>query len=800
MVESKRGDGADGAPAGAGDDRTFAVNPDYLLAQLAKAQRTEAAHEDPGVRRRATTRVAAWLQILSALAHGDLTFGSRTPVAGAPPWVTLTVMTGGFTTGDLAAGGPIEAHERAQLARIGWDGHRPERSALNAHFLSEPGLQQLSGWLRSGGYRVRAPEEGALLVVVWLLERGRTEQAGSVLREIRPWFDRLRFYPLPHPRPIDTTASVRLQDVGSTVHDLESLRPRVEFERQREAVLVWNPLYDQVVKLFLETVEGPPPVLRVSAGGQPVPRAAGGFEVEGGWPCQRYGADWKTRARGVLDEYDRLRATHRLCHKPEQRRHSFFRLRRYLARCVAEPGALTGRDVGQIRSMLAGIVTRRGVPGSDAHRRLRARQAQDASGPTRKGLASVLAERLRSLPADGGIGEAKLEGLLDPVAPEEARGGAPAGARVPGPLAAVVSRSLEAPLEALVERRVIKSSESLARLVPPVSALAWGTSVTDPDLRRAYTAIYGAFRRRRSLLLFNLESQVKLGELPWVKAIEGERRAGGEREACRRALDQVVRLALKTFPEAILPNKLLQEIRFLSAGAGLALPIVDELAADIFMGEFSEKFLRAAQMAAGALDGTLYARYYDLPVDRLRRIDDVSKSRHGAPISRAFAELCHERAGEPVAGGRSWSPARNGKIIEQAQILTTHNLAVLFQALDLGETLRERLNDLAGRCFASICARLQYRIADRGAALTTVKNCAYAWRQMVFLLSFVPRDVERQFLDWAQIHLGRQRPDFRDRFRPALAGLQAAAGHAPAGGVQARQLLGWSTGTHWLLA
>src|SRR3712207_9429595 len=118
-----------------------------------------------------------------------------------------------------------------------------------------------------------------------------------------------------------------------------------------------------------------------------------------------------------------------------------------------------------------------------------------------------------------------------------------------------------------------------------------------------------------------------------------------------------------TLFRSILPNKLLQEIRSLAEGAGLSLPIVDEVAADIFMGTFTEKYLRAAQHAGALLAGTLYERYYDISYARIQQIDDVTTSRYGASISPAFARLCFERAGALPAGGRG-SVARNGKGIE----------------------------------------------------------------------------------------------------------------------------------------
>src|SRR5262249_45823341 len=155
-------------------------------------------------------------------------------------------------------------------------------------------------------------------------------------------------------------------------------------------------------------------------------------------------------------------------------------------------------------------------------------------------------------------------------------------------------------------------------------------------------------------------------ELPWVRAIEAYRRPDPQgREEAQRALEEVVGLAVTAFPHRILPNKLLQEVRSLAEAAGLEVPLVEEGAADIFMGTFSAKFLRAAKKAADVLAGSLYERYYGIPYDRVRAIDDVAPSRYGTATSPAFDRLCVEMAGED--GVRGWSVARNGKIIEQEQ-------------------------------------------------------------------------------------------------------------------------------------
>jgi hypothetical protein len=142
--------------------------------------------------------------------------------------------------------------------------------------------------------------------------------------------------------------------------------------------------------------------------------------------------------------------------------------------------------------------------------------------------------------------------------------------------------------------------------------------------------------------------------------------------------------------------------------------------------------------------------------------------------------------------------------MSKRQFITTQNLATLFARLGLAEALRPHLAEMARRCFAWICRRQQVKESDWHARLIMVKNTAYAWRQMLFYLSFITADELIGFIAWAKSHLSIQRAEFQVRFRPAFNGLLAAAeGKTPhrAAGNQGdgRQFLGWSKSRHWLL-
>jgi hypothetical protein len=256
-------------------------------------------------------------------------------------------------------------------------------------------------------------------------------------------------------------------------------------------------------------------------------------------------------------------------------------------------------------------------------------------------------------------------------------------------------------------------------------------------------------------------------------------------------------MALSAFPQTLTPNPLVRELVALARHAELALPLLEEIAADIFMGVFKDKWAQAAQCAAKLLDATLYARYYELPLPGDRRL------RGGDALS----QLCARRAGEFAPGRVPGSyVVGNGSVIEHSQILTTHNLAVLVDGLGLLPRMRALAPELATRAFAWTLARQLPAAEHWHARLQLVKNVAYAWRQAIFWLSLCERDEQRRVLEQLGASLAGSPSDWASRMRPAYAGLRAvfdgssfdAEGRDRAGG-PGRRLLGWTLGPHWQL-
>ncbi len=726
-----------------------------------------AADEDPGAERtsivhqlrKAVTgtgeRFKEWQRALGGLVDGSLRPSVRAPSEVTPPWLTHD-----------AERAPLQHHEEAALAELHPAPNRPPRTVLNRFFLTPEGRAALDRMLEHGTFRVHVPEEAALLTAAWLVRQGEWKRASTLIETLVPYFDRARFYPVPDTRPLPAGAGVHRATVGEAVDSVRATRKRDAFEKMREAMLVWTPLYDRAVALFLETVEGERPHVQRTTQGAHMRDSRGGLVVIGGWPCQRFAYDWRARARVLLNDYRVQRAVHTLCRKPDRPKENFARLRSYLEVCTADAAKLTPRDVGAIRRILATYSASHGAPDSVQRMATRAQQKYTSSLPLHSVVAGRVADALERHPRDAGLVD--LDAVL-----ARAAGGRP----LPDAIARKAMRCLEAPLEQLVERRVLASTEVIATMLPRLAARARASTIADVPLRRVVEATSRAFRGERA----------SFEQLPWIEALLpwiGSEAA--EREAVRSALRQTVTTVLTTFPHQIIPNNFIRQLREVAARAEITIPLVDEILVDRWDGVFADAYLDAARVGARLLRESLYDHYYELPSTRIFALDPAG-----------FAALCAERA------SRTGAPPQSGVVVEQAQILTTHNLAALFQEFGIDHSTS--LAPLAERTFEWILWRLQRPQKDWRGQQTALKQTAAAWRQLVFLLSFLARERQTAFLDWSVERLELHPAEFQQRFEPVIAGLRASMAaerfdergvHPASGG---RRFLAFTAGTHWIL-
>lgn len=335
----------------------------------------------------------------------------------------------------------------------------------------------------------------------------------------------------------------------------------------------------------------------------------------------------------------------------------------------------------------------------------------------------------------------------------------------------------------------------LGALVPALTAQIASTRVPDPVLRRLYYGLSVAFHKRRSLLLLNLQSQVILSELPWAAPMLTRcDKDTSQSWAAREALELVVSQALCNFPMTILPNKLLQSLRDLAKMAGLKISFVDEIAADIFEGRFSPKYAEAVRTAARVLAGTPYEAYYNLK-------SEFTEAKSVDYDEEKLIAACLERSRVNEYQSYSREVAQKGCILEQEQILTSHSLAGIYEALGLAEKLDGR--QLARKTWAWILKELMNLPKNLQPRLQAAKNIAYAWRQLIFYISMDSRSCDSDIIAELSWELGQRVNDsayYLKVYEVFLRPLENAIGRGLSCGQPAKApVLGWVMEKHPLL-
>jgi hypothetical protein len=167
------------------------------------------------------------------------------------------------------------------------------------------------------------------------------------------------------------------------------------------------------------------------------------------------------------------------CHFPERATSNLRHLSQAIELAATEPGALTGRQVGMARRILADSEARWGRLGSRRRLEANAIRAVGSSLPF-EAVRSALIERLRRLPQEQGIDD--LDSVLAPVATEW--GTLP----VPVPLARRVRQAWSAPVAELVTAGIVDSPKALASI-----SAHWASNLgNDPrELRRQLREMAG---------------------------------------------------------------------------------------------------------------------------------------------------------------------------------------------------------------------------------------------------------------------------------------------------------------------
>jgi hypothetical protein len=466
-----------------------------------------------------------------------------------------------------------------------------------------------------------------------------------------------------------------------------------------------------------------------------------------GWPLQQFPTGWSDTAKELYDTYQAYVAglptkSERIwdsklgqwkpvvrtvdlntAHKNEGT--SMHTLITCLRACV-ENGVVDGhvagldsKTVGLLHSLMAMWNSTRGLPGSSLFAKYvksisKQRRILNANVPIGV-FVDAVTTRLAGFAPD--LGLENTAAVLGPVVYKDK------SVPIPANLRAIVERLQIAPIKDHIESGRIKSAEMLADQLQALSAAVAASNISDPTLRMLMEALIRAFNNRRSLLLLNLEKPVNIRDIPWFLEVQKFCSRTGSSEALT-VLDQLVQLTLTHFPHTLIPNKLLEVIRTLTASAGMPFTIVKEIAPDIFQGQFSRSFLEAAKLAATKV-GSLYTNYFGLT--------DVYLNVYTMTLSD-FMGYCLQLA--RIQTYNWWEIAGKGSIIERQQVITGQNLPQVC----------ELLLDQAANWVVIVLAAWKWIVTASSTPpdewkprLQLRKNICYAWRQLVFYASQLGR-------------------------------------------------------------
>jgi hypothetical protein len=757
----------------------------YVENLLCTALLTAAESESPEVRESAARRVDRFQRVLQGMSSGVVNVGSRIPVKDLPAWVTLEVVRGGFATGSPAAQTEMSEDEVRLINELSLAGGR---EGIFRFLLTDEGQLRLRQMISTRRYSIQYPEQAALLVASWLLDKGDRDGALQILEHVAAFADRLRFLPTSTSEQISDRKMLFRSDVAEALQRVETTKENTRVETMRESLMVWSPLLDEFVLLWRPRLEG----------GRIGPASA----------------QWNVAASALLGRYVEAASIHRRCTKHRKPKENLFVLRE-AAEVELSGAVLTARQLGKVLCVLEAIDRKRGMPDQERSRELRLRQSVNSAKPLQREFVPLIVERLRQLPPHGGIQH--VEAIVGVVDQAEATDRVPVGSSIPERYRRIIALSRQATLNELLGHWTIPSAEILATFSPSLVAAALARSYADSSLGEIMATNYEAFRKRRSLLLLNLEKQVQIDELPWVQAVQPYYKR--QDDAAKDALRVLAAMTLGRFPGTLIPNPMTRELATLAKQASIATPFVEELAADIFERSFSGKFLAATKAAGSHLTNSLYSRYYGIDYNAIASFHDPSPSRVGGPnISSEFDLLCKHRSSMNKCAD-NWI-VKNGAIIEQAQILSTHNISTLLfdvgifqpgedvELDDLNRGVRSSLNSREISSMIDSSYRLvqwNLRTGMMGSRpLNFVKDLAYAWRQMILYLCTMPQQDQVAWINRELEHVQSLPPDgpLKKCLLPMVGGLLHCAngegfdldGTCPAG----RRVLGWSA-SHWLL-
>ncbi len=681
----------------------------------------------------------AWRALVDRGEDDELGRVFVTQMYECPPWVSIRSSPNQHRFRDFSAGGSMGHQEREIFQNLRQShGRFTLRTQVNLFYLSDEGQRSLLRALRAGQYILKAPEETALVVFAYLIDMERDDSALEVLLEVGPYLNRLRFFPFLTDERRQWGPLLQLRTVDSLKRYYSNKGCPQQILSMREWHSVWAPLYDDLVELWLSSVQGELPY-RDSSG-----------QVSGGHPGEVLGGGFWRKRKRWLGLYQRAAKLH-----PHNRRHlnkksNFAQLTGLLAEFKGPTKKLSMRQLARLRSCLANTITKHGLPGSEQRMKLRAEGQKMLARVTHDQIAGVLAKRLEENPYSSAL---SFEELFKPVSIEGD------SLEVPGHLLGKGKECVAAPIASgLDSSRLFGNADSFLRALAIVLGNYHSAELSDDHARDLSIATYSAFLAGRAALLLDLEKQsvFQFSQLPWVRALL----SSGERSVAQKPTAEYLlqRFLLRGMISRSSQEKNLFANRVCQLQGGG--PRNGGNCWRDLNGHMTESEQYSAFTAMKSLLGdSLYSRYYGIVWDQsiLEKysVDDLySRLDLRSEWTRDFAS-CLPLAQASLLGCQP-QPEAFVFPYEAERILTGDGLANVCLSLGLTAHLRMQGGTIVEALFSQVRKLLSFVMDNyidaeggeqRYYRLIWTKRAAYTFRNALFILSLVSSDQQRALIE-----------------------------------------------------
>ena len=284
------------------------------------------------------------------------------------------------------------------------------------------------------------------------------------------------------------------------------------------------------------------------------------------------------------------------------------------------------------------------------------------------------------------------------------------------------------PIEELRDFGYIPSSEVFVELAQPMEAFL---QTIDFDFKEDITVeehlkflLYKSFKNMRSLLLLNLESQLKINEIPQYNVLcKVYKRDKSSNSLILSKL--LLSYYTEWFPGDIMPNRVVKMFYNLLKSEDKNLGLCEEIACDIFQRRFGEKYDTSLNIAKKNMINTLYSEYFEL--------DTMYKNPQN--LTNLSLTLKEKYYGN---GDFRWTNS-NGQQIHASMVLTTHNLTQLDRFIDNLDVLKVLRN---------ITYKLLSLLGNNTIQSLECSQIGHCWRNFMYYASKCSMCDISKYLNW----------------------------------------------------